>query len=109
MLFRLILSSVTCFVFKWYFLQFIAWVWMLFSYSLDHGLVKAWEMTFSGDYPCPICQLVTTGSSWEMSFWTSVAANNIALSIAIPVIGLIAGYTIASVLEKLRFFNFIKA
>lgn len=57
-------------VFRWQLLQLVAWSWMLVSNSFHHGLAKAWEMTFSGNFPCPLCRLVASGSSMEAVFWS---------------------------------------
>jgi len=41
---------------QWYVLQGVAWVKMLHDYSQMVPLTEAVGMTFSGQYPCPICK-----------------------------------------------------
>jgi len=43
---------------QWYALQCVAWVNMLIDYSQMVPFPKAVEMTFSGEYPCPICKAI---------------------------------------------------
>jgi hypothetical protein len=43
---------------QWYALQGVAWVSMLHDYSQMVSFPKAVEMTFSGEYPCPICKAI---------------------------------------------------
>ena len=43
---------------QWYALQGVAWVSMLYDYAQMVPFPQALEMTFSGEYPCPICQAI---------------------------------------------------
>ncbi len=43
---------------QWYVLQTIAWVKMLHDYSQMVPFTEAVGMTFSGQYPCPICKAI---------------------------------------------------
>jgi len=42
----------------WYVLQGVAWVNMIRDYSQMVPLTQAVAMTFSGEYPCPICKAI---------------------------------------------------
>jgi hypothetical protein len=42
----------------WYLLQAVAWVNMIHEYSQMVPLGEAVSMTFSGQYPCPICKAI---------------------------------------------------
>jgi hypothetical protein len=44
---------------QWYIPQCVAWVNMVRDYSRMVSLKEAVEMTFSGEYPCPICKAIT--------------------------------------------------
>jgi hypothetical protein len=50
---------------QWYALQGVAWVSMLHDYSQMVSFPKAVEMTFSGDYPCPICKAIAEKQQTE--------------------------------------------
>ena len=41
---------------QWYALQCVAWVKMIHDYSQTVPVAQAVAMTFSGQYPCPICK-----------------------------------------------------
>jgi hypothetical protein len=43
---------------QWYALQCVAWVKMLHDYSQMVPFTEAVGMTFSGQYPCPICKAI---------------------------------------------------
>jgi hypothetical protein len=43
---------------QWYVLQCVAWVKMLHDYSRMVPFTEAVGMTFSGQYPCPICKAI---------------------------------------------------
>ncbi len=47
----------------WAALQTVAWTHMLVSYSQRTSLTAAVKMTFDGDHPCELCQLVKKGQS----------------------------------------------
>lgn len=57
------------FAFKWQFVQLLAWSTMLIRYSLKYGFWDGVDKTFSGDYPCLLCQLSETGTSAELAVW----------------------------------------
>ena len=50
---------------QWYVLQGIAWINMLREYSQMVPLARAVSMTFSGQYPCPICKAIAEKKSSE--------------------------------------------
>ncbi|MCE0498670.1 MAG: hypothetical protein LV481_12060 [Methylacidiphilales bacterium] len=50
---------------QWYALQGVAWVSMLYDYSHMVSFPKAVEMTFSGEYPCPICKMIAEKKQTE--------------------------------------------
>src|SRR5476649_2915270 len=43
---------------QWYALQCVAWVKMIHDYSQMVPFTEAVSMTFSGKYPCAICQAI---------------------------------------------------
>lgn len=43
---------------QWYVLQVVAWGNMIRDYSQMVSLGEAVSMTFSGQYPCPICKTI---------------------------------------------------
>lgn len=49
----------------WFLIQSAAWAGMLVSYSRGTSFEKAWTKTFSGKYPCQLCQLVKEGKKSE--------------------------------------------
>jgi hypothetical protein len=49
----------------WIFLQSVAWVGMVVNYSQSASLSKALEMTFDGQHPCQLCNLVRQGKASE--------------------------------------------
>ncbi len=50
---------------QWYALQCVAWVNMLRDYAQMVPFPKAVEMTFSGEYPCPICKAIAEKKQTE--------------------------------------------
>jgi hypothetical protein len=84
-------------LFRWQLLQVIAWIWMLISYSLKFNPATAWEMTFSGDFPCPICGLVSSGSTTEATFWNTVSENPTLLILPIAIV---ASFLLHQVLKR---------
>lgn len=75
---------------KWHVIQLIAWAWMLVSFSLQHGLSRGWQMTFSGDFPCPLCRLAHNGSAWEAGFWSSLLYSQLAMVLVVIPLALVA-------------------
>ena len=49
----------------WYLLQGIAWVNMVREYSRIVPFTTAVSMTFSGQYPCPICKAIAEKKNSE--------------------------------------------
>ena len=50
---------------QWYALQCVAWVKMLHDYSQMVPFTQAVSMTFSGEYPCPICKAIAEKKQGE--------------------------------------------
>jgi len=50
---------------QWGVLQGLAWANMIREYSQMVPLTRAVEMTFSGEYPCPICKALAERKSSE--------------------------------------------
>jgi hypothetical protein len=50
---------------QWYVLQGIAWANMIREYSQMVPLSQAVEMTLSGHYPCPLCQIIAERKNAE--------------------------------------------
>src|ERR1700683_2904296 len=50
---------------QWYVLQCVAWVNMLHDYSQMVPFPRAVQMTFSGEYPCPICKAIAEKKQGE--------------------------------------------
>jgi hypothetical protein len=50
---------------QWAFFQCIAWANMIREYSEMVPLAQAVQMTFSGQYPCPICKAIAEKKSSE--------------------------------------------
>jgi hypothetical protein len=49
----------------WAFLQSVAWVTMVVSYSQNATLKEAVEKTFDGQHPCALCKQVADGKKSE--------------------------------------------
>lgn len=49
----------------WAFLQSVAWIGMVVSYSQTTSLHQALKMTFDGQHPCQLCKLVRHGKASE--------------------------------------------
>ena len=49
----------------WAFLQSIAWVGMVVSYSRDGSFLDAVSKTFDGRHPCSLCKAIKQGRSEE--------------------------------------------
>lgn len=49
----------------WSFLQSVAWVGMIVSYSQTDSLSVALEKTFDGRHPCKLCHFVKDGQQQE--------------------------------------------
>ncbi len=49
----------------WEFLQSVAWMGMVFNYSLKTGVGEALEKTFDGKHPCALCKVVAEGKKSE--------------------------------------------
>lgn len=49
----------------WMFLQSVAWIGMLASYSQHDPLAEALSKTFDGKHPCQLCKLVQKGKAHE--------------------------------------------
>lgn len=49
----------------WMFLQSVAWVGMIVSYSHDAPLTEALSKTFDGEHPCKLCKFVQRGKATE--------------------------------------------
>lgn len=47
----------------WTVLQSAAWVGMVVSYSRDGSVLDAFQKTFDGKHPCPLCKLVARGTA----------------------------------------------
>jgi hypothetical protein len=45
----------------WAALQSIAWVGMLITYSHSGSVASAFEKTFDGNHPCPLCNAISKG------------------------------------------------
>jgi len=68
---------------RWQVLQVAAWCWMLGSYTMTHGFSFAWRETFSGNRPCPICHLLSSGRAAEADLWTTLAGQPLLLTVPI--------------------------
>ena len=79
-----VVLALVALVLRWQILQAVAWITMLVSYSLEHGLSRAWQMTFSGEHPCPICHLVKLGTSLEPAVMSWMLVVPIALALLVP-------------------------
>ena len=49
----------------WGFLQSVAWMGMVVSYSHDATVGEALVKTFDGKHPCPLCQAIAKGKKSE--------------------------------------------
>jgi hypothetical protein len=49
----------------WGFLQSVAWVGMVVSYSQDAPFKEALAKTFDGKHPCPLCKAIGAGKKSE--------------------------------------------
>ena len=45
----------------WAALQTVAWAGMLISYSQSGSMASAFEKTFDGNHPCPLCNAISKG------------------------------------------------
>jgi hypothetical protein len=70
----------------WAFLQTVAWLGMVVSYSQEATLGAALEKTFDGKHPCSLCRVVQAGKQKEhkdvslkvetkLDFWLTRAAS----------------------------------
>jgi hypothetical protein len=49
----------------WAFLQSVAWVGMIISYSHKASVTEALEKTFDGKHPCPLCKSISKSQKAE--------------------------------------------
>ena len=49
----------------WGFLQSVAWLGMVVSYSQHDGIGEALEKTFDGKHPCSLCKAIAEGKKSE--------------------------------------------
>jgi hypothetical protein len=61
----LILALSTSIGLHWAFLQSVAWMSMLVSYSHSSAFAEAVVKTFDGQHPCRLCNLVEDGKKTE--------------------------------------------
>jgi hypothetical protein len=64
----------------WGFLQSVAWVGMVVSYSQDGGVGQALAKTFDGKHPCPLCQAIATGKKSEKKSEFTLAGKKLEFS-----------------------------
>jgi hypothetical protein len=60
----------------WGFLQSVAWVGMVVSYSQDAPLREALAKTFDGKHPCPLCKEIAKGKQSEKKSESAPAGTN---------------------------------
>lgn len=63
----------------WAFLQGVAWVGMIVSFSQEVPIAKAVAMTFDGKHPCKMCQAAERGESSQKKQDTKQASVKIEL------------------------------
>lgn len=85
MLFRLprlaIVAALACSLgLHWGFLQSVAWVSMVVSYSQDAPLKEAVAKTFDGKHPCALCKAVAAGKKSEKKSEFPVAGKKLEFS-----------------------------
>jgi hypothetical protein len=57
-----IVAALACSIgLHWGFLQSVAWVGMVVSYSQDATIGEALGKTFNGKHPCPLCKAIAKG------------------------------------------------
>ena len=49
----------------WAFLQSVAWIGMMISYSADRPVTEAISDTFDGQHPCKLCKQIAKGKQSE--------------------------------------------
>jgi len=69
----------------WYVLQGVAWVNMIRDYSQMVPLPQAVAMTFSGQYPCPICKAIAEEKKAENAKFCSFSKEVKKISTALSV------------------------
>ena len=57
----MVLSLCAAIGLHWAALQSVAWVGMLVSYSHSGSVASAFEKTFDGRHPCPLCKAISKG------------------------------------------------
>jgi hypothetical protein len=66
----------------WTFLQSVAWVGMVVTYSRDSSISQAIDKTFDGKHPCKLCQAVQDGKKSERKQDTQNPVSKIELFFA---------------------------
>jgi hypothetical protein len=64
----------------WAFLQSVAWVGMVVSYSQNSGISAALEKTFDGKHPCALCNAIAEGKKSEKKPEAASLANKFEFS-----------------------------
>lgn len=67
----------------WTFLQSVAWVGMIVSYSHNAPLTEAFSKTFDGEHPCKLCKFVQCGKATEKKQETQKPTKEIEKSLPI--------------------------
>lgn len=86
-------------LFRWQVIQAIAWSTMLVRYSVGHGFQRGWEMTFSGEFPCPLCRLADSGTTIEMAFWSNLASQPLLFAVPFAAVASLLIYGITTRLK----------
>jgi hypothetical protein len=79
---------------QWGVLQAIAWAHMIRDYSEMVPLAQAVQMTFSGDYPCPICKAIAERKSSEQQ--KSLALEKYEKKFPLPIVVALSGPKVAT-------------
>jgi len=63
--------AIAIWLLRWPLVQLVAWVGMVVHYSLDHGIQRGLQMTFSGEHPCLLCGMVQAGVEKDVAILNS--------------------------------------
>ena len=76
-----IVAALACSIgLHWGFLQSVAWVGMVVSYSQDGSVGEALAKTFDGKHPCALCKAIAAGKKSEKKSEFPVAGKKFEFS-----------------------------
>jgi len=86
-----IVAALACSIgLHWGFLQSMAWVWMVVSYTQNGSVGEAFVKTFDGKHPCVLCKAIAAGKKSEQKSEFRVAGKKFEFSYSATVFFFIA-------------------